>query len=101
MKKIKLLFVMLFVFSSLVRAQEKLLTIDDIFDSQKRVSFNGKPTTSVRWLIDGTSYSQIQPGEGGSLGLYRVDAKTGKTTLFHDASKIETALAAAGLKAED
>ncbi|MBA4123523.1 MAG: S9 family peptidase [Acidobacteria bacterium] len=101
MKKIKLLFVMLFVFSSLVRAQEKLLTIDDIFDSQKRVSFNGKPTTSVRWLIDGTSYSQTQPGEGGSLGLYRVDAKTGKTTLFHDASKIETALAAAGLKAED
>lgn len=101
MKKIKLLFVMLFVFSSLARAQEKLLTIDDIFDPQKRVSFSGKPTAGMRWLIDGTSYSQIQPGEGGSFGLYRVDAKTGKTTLFHDASKIETALAAAGLKAED
>ncbi len=101
MKKIKLLFVMLFVFSSLARAQEKLLTIDDIFDSQKRVSFSGKPTAGVRWLVDGTSYSQLQPGEGGSLGLYRVDAKTGKTTLFHDASKIQAALTTAGLKAEN
>ena len=101
MKKIKLLFVMLFVFSSLARAQEKLLTIDDIFDPQKRVSFSGKPTAGVRWLVDGTSYSQIQPGEGDSLGLYRIDAKTGKTTLFHDASKLQAALAADGLKAED
>ncbi len=101
MKKIKLLFVMLFVFSSLARAQEKLLTIDDIFDPQKRVSFSGKPTSGVSWLVDGTSYSQIQPGEGGSLGLYQVDAKTGKTTLFHDAGKIQAALVATGLKAEE
>ncbi|MDQ3064510.1 MAG: DPP IV N-terminal domain-containing protein, partial [Acidobacteriota bacterium] len=102
MKKIKLLFVMLFVFSSFARAQEKLLTIEEIYgDTKTRVSFSGKATAGVRWLVDGTSYSQAQPGEGGSLGLYRVDAKTGKTALFHDASKIQAALVAAGLKAED
>ncbi|HLM60566.1 MAG TPA: S9 family peptidase, partial [Pyrinomonadaceae bacterium] len=35
------------------------------------------------------------------LGLYRVDYKTGKSTLFYDAAKLEAALIAAGLKADD
>jgi hypothetical protein len=55
----------------------------------------------LRWLVDGTSYFQMQPGEGGSLGLHRVDYKTGKSTLFYDAAKLEAALIAAGLKADD
>ncbi len=101
MKKIKWLLASLFVFSSIAYAQEKLLTIDDIFDSQKRVAFSGKPTAAVRWLVDGTSYFQMQPGEVGALGLYRVDYKTGNSTLFYDANKLETSLVAAGLKADD
>ncbi|MCY7348852.1 MAG: DPP IV N-terminal domain-containing protein, partial [Pyrinomonadaceae bacterium] len=101
MKKIKWLLTAFFVLSSIAYAQEKLLTIDDIFDSQKRVALSGKPTASVRWLVDGTSYFQMQPGEGGALGLYRVDYKTGSSTLFYDASKLETSLTAAGLKADD
>jgi dipeptidyl-peptidase-4 len=101
MKKIKWLFVAFFVFSSVALAQEKLLTIDEIFgDPKTRVAFNGKPTASVRWMVDGTSYFQMQPGEAGQLGLYRVDAKTGNSTLFYDATKLETALVAAGLKTD-
>jgi len=102
MKKIKWLFVALLVFSSIAFAQEKLLTIDDIFgDAKTRVAFSGKPTVGVRWLVDGTSYFQTQPGEDGQIGFYRVDAKTGSATLFYDAAKLKTALAAAGLKADD
>ena len=102
MKKIKWLFVALFVFSSIAFAQEKLLTIDDIFDPQKRIAFNGRPTFGVRWLVDGTSYFQMQPSAaGGQMGFYRVDAKTGNSTLFYDASKLKAALVVAGLKADD
>ncbi len=103
MKKIKWLFIALFIFSSIAFAQEKRLTIDEIFgDAKTRVAFSGKPTTGVRWMVDGTSYFQTQPaGEGGQFGFYRVDAKTGGSTLFYDAAKLETALVAAGLKADD
>lgn len=101
MKKINWLFIAIFALASFAQAQEKLLSIDDIYDPQKRVSFSGRPTFGVQWLVDGTSYSQIQPGEGGRLALVRVDAKTGNNTLFYDAAKLEAALVAAGLKAED
>jgi hypothetical protein len=103
MKKIKWLFVAVFVFSSIAFAQEKLLTIEEIFgDAKTRVAFSGKPTFGMRWLVDGTSYFQMQPvGEGGQLGLYRIDAKTGSAALFYDAAKLEAALAAAGLKANE
>ena len=43
-----------FVTQSL-RAQNKLLTIDDIFDPVKKVNFNGT-TPTVRWLKDGQHY---------------------------------------------
>ena len=36
-------------------SQQKLLTIDDIFDPAKRVNFNGA-TPTVRWLKDGDHY---------------------------------------------
>ena len=102
MKKIKWLLVAFFVFSSTALAQEKLLTIDEIFgDAKTRVAFSGKPTAGVRWMVDGTSYFQNRTDEDGELRFYRVDAKTGKATLFYDAAKLETALAAAGLKADD
>jgi hypothetical protein len=34
-------------------AQEKLLTIDDIFDPAKKVDFGGQPPAGLRWLKDG------------------------------------------------
>ena len=46
MKKIQRLVVALFVFSSVAFAQDKLLTLDDIFspDPARRVRFSGTPT---------------------------------------------------------
>ena len=102
MKKIKFLLVLLFVFSAFARAQEKLLTIDEIYGDRKtRVAFSGKPTAGVRWLVDGASFSQTQTNEAGRAELYRIDAKTGKATIFYDVARLEAALVAAGLKAED
>ncbi len=38
-----------------VLAQDKLLTIDDIFDPVKKVNFNGT-VPNIRWLKDGKHY---------------------------------------------
>ncbi|HWF90487.1 MAG TPA: hypothetical protein VN659_16695, partial [Pyrinomonadaceae bacterium] len=47
--------VFLAVFAQSLRAQNKQLTIDDIFDPAKRVNFNGS-TPTIRWLKDGKHY---------------------------------------------
>jgi dipeptidyl-peptidase 4 len=102
MRKIKWLIVALFVFSALAAAQEKLLTIDEIYgDPNARVQFSGKTTASIRWLADGKSYIQTQTGADGKTAVYRVDAASGNAALFLDAAKLETALVAAGIKTED
>src|SRR5215210_3742830 len=56
-------------------AQQRLLTIDDIYDPVKRVDFSGNPAPAITW-IDGTHYTQRQNGSGGTDWL-KVDAATG------------------------
>jgi dipeptidyl-peptidase-4 len=84
-------------------AQEKLLTIDDIFDPVKKVDFNGKTATGLRWLKDGTHYLQPKGDPRTRAGqLLKVNSMTGEAAPFFDAAKMEAALAAVpGLKAED
>ncbi len=55
----------------------------------------------MQWLEDGTSFAQARPSETGQIGFYRVDAKSGEAKLFYDASKLSSALVAAGLKETD
>ena len=56
MKRIILLAtVFLTLFTQSLKAQNKLLTIDDILDPVKKVNFNGT-TPTVRWLKDGNHY---------------------------------------------
>jgi dipeptidyl-peptidase-4 len=98
MKKIKWLFVMLFVFASLAEAQEKMLSIDDIYDPQKRVRFSGN-LTPLQWNKDG-SLRQVKIGAGGAE-VYRFNALTGEAVPFYDKSKLEAALVPLGIKAED
>jgi dipeptidyl-peptidase-4 len=85
MKKIQWLFVALFVFSAVVHAQQKMLTIDDIFDPQKRVQFGGRPLF-VQWNSDGT-YRQVTGGQ-----LMRVNALTGEANPFFDVKKLVSVL---------
>src|SRR5581483_2911311 len=79
-RKVSLLIVLFLLVPSVV-AQNKLLTIDDIFDPQKRVNFSGTPS---------------QPR------LLKVNAVTGKSEPFYDAVKMQAAFAALpGISKED
>ena len=88
--------------STVALAQEKLLTIDDIYDPVKRVNFSGA-TPNPRWLKDGRSY--LMAGDAAKPGtprLLKVNALTGDASAFFDAAKMESALAALpGMSRED
>ena len=74
-----------------IRAQEKLLTIDDIFDPAKRVNFAGTPS-NPRWLKDGVHYIVASKDRNAIPRLLKVDALTGKAEALYDAVKMEAAL---------
>src|SRR4030095_8388929 len=77
-------------------AQQKLLTIDDIFDPVKKVNFNGTVPT-LRWLKDGKHYLVTNEAASKELPrLQKVEAVTGKATAFFDAARMQAAFAALG-----
>lgn len=82
-------------------AQNKLLTIDDIYDPVKHVNFSGF-VPNVRWLKDGKHYLLTNdPTKVPSPRLQKVDAASGEVTPFTDATKMQTALKAAGISEVD
>ena len=85
-----------------VQAQQKLLTIDDIFDPAKRVNFNGS-TPPIRWLKDGNHYLVTNEASRRDVPrLQKVNAATGVATAFFDAAKMQAAFAALpGISAGD
>lgn len=97
MKKIHWLIVAIFAFSSLAAAQDKLLTLDDIFnpDPAKRVQFGGRPVF-VQWSPDGKSFKQTVNGK-----LMRVDAMTGQAVPYFDSGSLTAALIRIGVKSDD
>jgi len=92
----------LFSFSSFVAAQQKLLTIDDIFDPVKKVNFGGTSPT-IRWLKDGKHYLLTNdPSKRDVPRLQKIDATTGEAGPFFDAAKMQAAFAALpGIRVED
>src|SRR5438105_13463714 len=83
-----------------IHAQQKLLTIDDIFDPAKRVNFNGTPS-NPRWLKDGVHYIVVSKDRNSFPRLLKVNAVTGKSEPFYNAAKMEAAFAAlAGISKE-
>lgn len=97
MRKFYFLTIVLFALSSFVVAQDKLLTLDDIFspDPARRVRFGGTPV-AVQWAGDGKSFKQVINGR-----LMRVDAVTGQAVPYFDSSSLSAALQRNGVKAED
>ena len=90
-----LVFALLFCHASVSRAQEKQLTIDDIFDPSpaKRVNFNGTPSVP-RWLKDGVHYLVVSKDRNAFPRLLKVNAVTGASEPFYDAAKMQAAFAA-------
>ncbi|MBZ5536978.1 MAG: hypothetical protein LAO31_13580, partial [Acidobacteriia bacterium] len=87
-----------------VLAQQKLLTLDEIYspDPKVRVNFNGNPPTGLRWMKDGIHYlwtkrppgaEQLQGGGARQGQLMRVNAMSGEAEPLFDAAKMETAFA--------
>src|SRR5215218_6414497 len=73
-------------------AQERVLTVEEIFHPDKKVSFSGKPPASVEWLADGEHF--LQPKKEGELTTHlKVNARTGDASPFFDAAAMEAALA--------
>src|SRR6185503_12474943 len=85
-----------------LRAQNKLLTIDDIFDPVKKVNFSGS-TPTIRWLKDGNHYLLTNEASRRDLPrLQKVNAATGEAVPFFDAAKMQAAFAALpGVSAAD
>ncbi|MCI0664392.1 MAG: hypothetical protein L0220_25315, partial [Acidobacteria bacterium] len=76
-----LLIALLFIPS--VHAQDKLLTLDDLYDPSKRVNFSGNPPTGMTWLDD----------KHYLLRGNKVNALTGQSEPFYDKAKMQAALA--------
>src|SRR5256885_3292484 len=91
-KPLILIIVLLVLGSPRVFAQNKLLTIDDIFDPAKRVNFNGTPA-NPRWLKDGVHYMVVSKDRNASPRLLKLDAVTGKSQPLYDAARMEAAFA--------
>src|SRR5439155_21099624 len=71
-------------------AQQKLLTLDDIYDPEKKVDFSGRPPTGLKW-IDASHY--VWRRGAGEADWMKVDATTGSSQPLFDAAKMEAALA--------
>ena len=94
---------MAFVFvTSVVSAQAPLrtLTIDAIYDPDRRVDFSGAPPTTLRWMDDETLLQTRRDGSG--VEWLKVDAASGRTSPLFDQARMEAALAALpGVSRED
>jgi dipeptidyl-peptidase-4 len=80
-----LLFVLLAVAASTTYApaQDKLLTLDDLYNPEKLINFRGNPPSGLTWLDD----------KHYLLRNKKVNAFTGHSEPFYDAAKMEAALA--------
>jgi dipeptidyl-peptidase-4 len=85
-----------------VRAQDRLLSIDAIYDPDERVDFSGSPPTDVSW-IDDARYLWMKRDLQGRTGESArsvprewmvVDAVTGRSAPLFDTARMVQALAA-------
>ena len=101
-----LLVLLLLCCPAAARAQQRQLTIEDIYDPAKRIKFGGTwgstpPPPDLVWTSDGASYLQGKT-DGGLTQLSKVNALTGSAEPFFDAAKMEAALARLpGVSADD
>jgi putative MATE family efflux protein len=85
-------------------AQARRLTIDDIYDPDKKADFTGNPPANLIWTDD---EHYIWPKTDARTGTktteyFRVEARTGRTERLFDPARLEAVLARRpGVKAEE
>ena len=84
-------------------AQTKRLTIDAIYDPDKKADFTGNPPANLIWIDDDHYlWPKPDPKAPKTAEWLRVQASTGKTEPFFDAARMEAALARLpGVKREE
>ena len=75
-------------------AQQKLLSLDDLYDPDTRIDFSGTPASELTWISD-THYLQSRRNAGDQgAELAKVEATTGATEPLFDVAQMEAAIAA-------
>ena len=88
--------------SPAAHAQQKRLTIDDIYDPESKVDFTGNPPTKLTWLDDARYLWPKTDARGKVTELLRVEAATGRAEPLFDAARMEAALGRlSGVKADE
>jgi dipeptidyl-peptidase-4 len=77
--------------STAAPAQDRVLTIDDLYNPSTSVNFGGRPISGLTWLND-THYLWPRPG-GGGVDWVKVNAATGASEPLFDAAQMQGALA--------
>ncbi|MGQ0735942.1 MAG: S9 family peptidase [Acidobacteriota bacterium] len=84
-----------------VGAQTRLLTLEDLYDPQKRIDFSGGAPAGLTWLTD-AHYVWPRPGDQGRVDWVKVEAATGNVSPLFDAAKMRAAFdALPGMRADD
>jgi dipeptidyl-peptidase-4 len=76
-----------------LQAQQRRLTLDDIYSPTSRVNFSGQPAPAFTW-IDATHYAWPRPatGDRGFVDWMKVEAATGSSVALFDVGKMSAAL---------
>ena len=86
------LVLLLVSFGSAAEAQQRLLTLDNIFDQDARVDFDGSVLSVLSWL-DNEHYIEHRGGADSSDGgLLKVHAVTGEREPLLDITQLEAAI---------
>ena len=89
------LLLLVLVPSPLLHAQQRTLTLDDIYGPAARVNFSGAPAPAFVWIDDDHyAWPRTADGDRGSVEWLKVDAATGSSAPLFDAAKAEAAMAA-------
>ncbi|HUJ14617.1 MAG TPA: DPP IV N-terminal domain-containing protein [Thermoanaerobaculia bacterium] len=83
------------------RPTPRELTLENIFDPKRKVSFSGTPQFGFVWLDDHTFTWPRTDEKGDVVEQSVIDTQTGKTRTLFDAAKLQAAARKAGLSEEE
>ena len=75
-------------------AQQRTLTVEEIYDPEQRVDFSGRTPSGLTWLSDTRYLQRERDPANRATRLLSVDADTGAAEPLLDVEELETALAA-------